>query len=477
MNSSEASESQDVGKSPVITRKRLLRKFWPLFLVQSSASMAIAGLMLNMLSFSLIIWPNDPFHALELGILVSVKLILLAIMGLVFGIFVDKYSRKKIMIIALFIMAFAKFTNGFVPTLLPVTFPLFIVFYGFLGVGQGGIAPSIVSLSDDAVEQNARSRFFGLIESFRQPFMVIGMIFSALLIQIGLWRVYFWSTGLLLLVCAFVIMFALREPKRGVMQGIVLEGTEAKYDYRLNKETIKSTIFSPTNIIAFIEGLFTWVLFSVAVYLIYPYVQSPPHNISPVNSSILMIIFGIPGSIFGAIAFAKVSDHLAERNVHWRIYMIVASMVTLFVIIALLFFIPLPVLSAAEGNNILILITYPIFLIFGVLLFLLRAVLGIYHINQTPILQVINLPEAQGKISSWNQFLETLGFGIGPLISGVLLTLNQNYMITALVSLSIGIPSILLWMLAVKWLKGDINRVKSILKERAETLSQESNEN
>lgn len=40
------------------------------------------------------------------------------------------------------------------------------------------------------------------------------------------------------------------------------------------------------------------------------------------------------------------------------------------------------------------------------MVFIARSVVGLWNINQAPILQKVNLPEAQGAISSANQFLE-----------------------------------------------------------------------
>ncbi|MHA1301894.1 MAG: MFS transporter [Candidatus Helarchaeota archaeon] len=453
----------------------LLKEFWTIYFLQAIAAVSVAGLMLNMVGISEIIWPFDSFHSIELGFLTGIKTIAVAIMGIVFGILADKFARKKIMVLVLFLMGVGRFLNGFVPLYELDTFLLFLLFYIILGIGQGGVKPIIFSISNDSISQQARSRFFGVLEVVYQFSLMAGMVVSAFLIQSGLWRIYYWSTGILLFICGFIILFFLKEPKRGLMHEElihVLSNIEAKYEYKLTKETIRSTIFSPTNILAFVEGIFTWILFSIAIYLIYPYIQSEPHNVSPVASSLLMIVFGLPGAIIGSLTFSKLSDRLGEKDIIWRVYMIVSSMIGLFLIILLLFIVPFPNLYPWEGDNILNLFKYPIFLVFAVLLFLLRAVLVIYNINQNPILQKINLPEAQGTISSWNQFLEYLGFGLGPIFSGILLSLNNyNYTNTAIFSLLLGIPGLLLWLLAKKWIHEDVERVNSILKERAFEIS------
>ncbi|MFX0138686.1 MAG: MFS transporter, partial [Candidatus Hodarchaeota archaeon] len=419
MNSVQLGNIKSSNSSELPNMKKFLRKFWPLFFVRAVVALSVAGLMLNMLGISKIIWPYDPFHSVELGLIVGLKTISLAIMGLVFGFFADRFSRKYLLIFVLMIMGIGRFFNGFVPLNEFNTYLLFLLSYIVLGIGQGGVLPIIFSISNDTISFKARSRFFGVIVFFFQLFVIFGMLLSSVLIQAGLWRIYYWSTGILLFIGSFIMLF-FKEPKRGLMyeelayilstqyekDGIKFD---TKYDYKLTKETIRSTIFSPTNIIAFIEGISTWILFSIAIYMIYPYIQSPPKNVSPVVSSLLMIIFGLPGAIFGSIAFSKLSDRLAAKDIKNRIYMIVFSMGSLFFLILIIFIMPLPTLLPWEGNYIENILKYPVFFLFGGLLFILRAIIVIYAINQNPVLQKINLPEAQATISSWNQFLEFIG--------------------------------------------------------------------
>lgn len=104
--------------------------------------------------------------------------------------------------------------------------------------------------------------------------------------------------------------------------------------------------------------------------------------------------------------------------------------------------------------------------------FFARAVVGIWNINQPPILQAINLSEAQGTISSANQLLELIGSGKGPILAGFLLVFfNQNYQITVTITMGIGIIGGVLWLFATKWIKKDIDRISNILKERGIELN------
>jgi predicted MFS family arabinose efflux permease len=109
--------------------------------------------------------------------------------------------------------------------------------------------------------------------------------------------------------------------------------------------------------------------------------------------------------------------------------------------------------------------------VMGALFFTSRSIFSLYIVNQSPVIQQINLPEAQGQIVSWNQFLEQFGRGIGPLLCGILLVFTStNYQITVIVVILCIIPGVILWLLAIKWFPKDRTQIKNILKERAELL-------
>lgn len=453
--------------------RRLLKKNFPIFLAEALITFSVSGILLTMVAMSKIIFPNDSFRPLEMGVLISVRMWTVAFAGLLFGFIVDRRSRKPIFIGILVLAGIGRLINGFIPSDNENTmYFLFILCNIIVGFGHGGLQPASISYADDAIEPELRSRFFGLYEIFRQVFQILGMILCAWMFQIGLWREYFWITGIILFICAGLVAFIIKEPKRGKMRhNLKVLADDIQYRYKITRETMRTTIFSYTNLIIFIEGIFTWIIFSIALFLMYPYLQSPPYNISPFVTSFMMVIFGLPGAIIGSIAFSRISDRLGEKNITHRISLVVVSIVSLFFIVIMIFLIPFPELTTEQGNDLLFLMTIEGFILIGIMLFFVRSLLSLYHINQSPIIQAINLPEAQGKISAWNQFLETIGMGIGPLLAGIFLTLyNQNYLLAAVISLSFGIPSAFLWFLARRWIHGDIKNVNDILTKRADEL-------
>ena len=86
------------------------------------------------------------------------------------------------------------------------------------------------------------------------------------------------------------------------------------------------------------------------------------------------------------------------------------------------------------------------------------------------------MPEAQGQIVSWNRLLETIGFGSGPLIAGVLIYFTgYNYQLVAILIGLVAIPGVIFWIFALKYFEDDRQRIKEIIAERAEILKSRQN--
>ncbi len=282
--------------------------------------------------------------------------------------------------------------------------------------------------------------------------------------------------GIIIFASVIYTGFSLTEPKRAAQtEGIkqIIQTSEITYQYQINKETLRSTMLSKTNLVALIEGLFTCIFFKMTENLIIPYIQTPPHNISPFNTMIILIGFGFPGALMSQLLLAKKTDKIGKKKPIIRIKFIIISLIACFFIVFIYFFLPFPQLMPDEGSNIAIIFKFPLIWIAGILIFSQRSIRGIYNINQPPILQEINLPEAQGQIRAWNQFLESLGNGFGPLLGGLILSLlNHNFQLAALISIIIALPGVLAWILALKFYQKDKERIQVIINKRTEQLTE-----
>ena len=462
-------------------RNQFLRTTWPIFYCAGSYAMTVSLLLINILNFSEILFPGTPYHPVEMGVLYSSGLWVSAFSTLLLGVIADRYSRRALFTIMMAGLGIGSIANAFVPQGQGLTtFSLFIVCNIVRGAFSGGLMPIVASFTNDALQKEERSKFFGVLNVVIQVTQIIGMISGAVFVQSGLWALFFLFMGMLQLASALFFSAWLHEPKRGLQQKELrdaLASNDKQYSFKLTWATVRSNVLSRTNFYAILEGIFTALVLGIVDVLIIPYMQSPPHNISSVMTSLFMIAFGIPGALFGSIGFARLSDRYGKRHVKYRIYLLVVAIVAMVIFVNLAMFTPLANLDAAQGNDFLLLFSLPVIWMIGPLIFGARAMVGLYNINQPPILQEVNLPESQGLISSINNFTSNLGSATGPVLAGVLLaTFNQGYQAVALICIPIGFIGAIFWLLATRRVDSDLLALSSTLRQRAKDLNDQGTE-
>jgi MFS family permease len=234
---------------------------------------------------------------------------------------------------------------------------------------------------------------------------------------------------------------------------------------------MRKTLFSKTNLVALIEGIFTSLFMGSLTILFLPYIQTSPHNFSPLVTGLFFALFGLTGGLTLKLIFAKLSDKFCKKKEIRRIYLIILALSVGATTFVLLFYLPLPHLTEEEGKNILLFFSFPMIWVIGIIETVSSSISSLYQVNQPPLLQQINLPEAQGQVVSLNRLLENIGWGLGPLIIGIFIELSrENYQLVALLIGVFAIPGIGLWILSLRWYKKDKKVISLILEERAELL-------
>ncbi|NVM44923.1 MAG: MFS transporter [Candidatus Lokiarchaeota archaeon] len=463
-------------------QKTYNKLIWPIYLLNGFNNISFAGIIILIVPLSTLIWPGEDYHALEMGILITTLLWSSSVSGLIFGRLIDKYSRVKILLIVTLVRSFCMILLGFaIAGQGMVTWGYFFVLILIFGIFAGGNYPAMVSLSNDIVPLEHRSKFFGYFSIAGSIFMMFGFLISGSLVEFGFWRIYFFSIGFAVLISGLVFFFIVNEPKRGIQNKElhkVLQDDEIEYDFKMDKEFMRKTMLSRTNIAALIEGIFSNVFMGSLDMIILPYLMTPPHNLSPLVTGLFIVIYGVIGRILGQIVLARLSDKVSERKGVRRIYFIIISLIGGSITFVLMFFVPIPNLTPIEGADIVLFFSLPVSYMMGILIFSSDAVSSLYAVNQPPVLQEINLPEGQGQIVSWNQFLEHIGYGLGPLIAGIFISIfGQNYQVSAIIITVFVIPGTILWILSISWYPHDLKNIKDILKKRAKVLEKRKNAN
>jgi MFS family permease len=459
----------------------VLRRTWVLLFWNASVSFMISAEFINLLVVSYKIWPGEPFHALEMGGLITARLWVDGVAALFWGYLADRFNRRKLHMFNSSATGILVLVNA----MLPVgggfsSYQAWLVVRILMGAVMSGGGPLGNSLSSDLARSGEKSQYFGFSSIVWQITQVGAMVLSAFMFSTGeLWRLFFViSAGMFFSMTIFLGVF-FKEPSRaGTHESFKkIIGDGGKYDYPLTWTTIKDTMLRPTNILAFSEGIFTSVLFGIIDLIWLPYIQSPPRNISASATSIFMLIYAVPGAILGAYVFGKISDKYGAKRLRNRVLIISVSLLLSMVFILVAFIIPLPTFTLAEGADVGNMFAYPVFIMFGGLMLVMRATFSIYAVNQPPILQEVNLPEAQGRIASLGQLVEIFSYGSGPLLAGlVLVAFSYEYQAAIQVVALIALPGISMWFLAMLWVEKDQARIKRIMETRAKDMKQKATE-
>ncbi len=453
----------------------------PLLILPGLSNITNSSVIVNFVTISFLFWPAEPFHAFEMGMMVSFSFWGTAIFGVLFAKYIDSNARKNLLSILFLIRITITCLIATIPTargLISWGWMSGILLIG--GCASGLIGPIIFSLASDLLPTKYRGRFFGLNSVIQECTYLLGALIGAICLQFGIWRYFYLILGLLMV--PFLIYFHLTflEPKRGTQTEelhSVLRKTKTNYHYAMNFSTMKRTMLSPTNIAILLEGLFISLFFRMTETMVLPYIQTSPHNLSPVTTMVLLLGFGIPGSILGQVLFAKKSDLLGQKKTQNRVYLVLFSLSIMVLVIVSYFYIPIPALTIEQGEDIAFVFQSPILWLAGGLIFSQRSIKCIYDINQPAFVQGINLPEAQAQIRGWKQFLESLGQSLGPIIAGVVLLMFQNnYQTAVLFSLIFAGPCFVSWIFALWKYPSDIHRIKTILSQRARELEEKYND-
>jgi MFS family permease len=457
--------------------RSVLRRTWVLLFWNASVAFVVSAEFINLLVVSYKIWPGEPFHPLEMGGLITARLWVDGVAALFWGWLADKCNRRKLHMFNSAATGSLVLANAF----LPVgggfsSYYAWLVTRILIGAFMSGGGPLGNSLSSDLAKSEEKSQFFGYSSIVWQVVQVGSMVLSAFMFSTGeLWRLFFViSAGMFFSMTLFLGM-CFKEPARAGTHAsftkIIGDTKGIKYDYKLTWDTVKDTMLRPTNILAFSEGIFTSLLFGIIDLIWLPYIQSPPRNISPSATSIFMLVYAVPGAILGAYVFGKISDKYGAKRLRNRVLIIATSLLGSMVLILVAFFLPLPTFTEEQGADVAYMFTYPVFIVFGGLMLVMRATFSIFAVNQPPILQEINLPEAQGRIASLGQLVEIFSYGSGPLLAGaVLVAFSQNYQAAIQVVALIALPGICMWFLAMIWVEKDQARIKRIVEARARDL-------
>ncbi|MFO7317410.1 MAG: MFS transporter [Bacilli bacterium] len=299
------------------------------------------------------------------------------------GKWTDKYGRKIMIIVGLFLFSFSEFLFGIGKT-------LEILFLSRIlgGISGACIMPAITAFIADITSENERPKALGFMSAAINTGFIIGPGIGGFLAEFGI-RVPFFAAGVLGAVVAIASIFLLKEPERRE-QPDIMKGQKVGW----------KRVFMPVYFISFIIIFLSTFSLSSFESLFSLFVD---HKFGFTPRDIAIIVTG--GGIVGAVAQILLFDKLTRRL--GEIMVVRLSLI----LSALLVF----VMTIVDSYWSVMLTCWIVFVGFD----LIRP--GI-----TSYLSKIAGDE-QGFVGGMNSMFTSIGNIFGPIIGGILFDMNFNF--------------------------------------------------
>lgn len=387
-----------------------------------------------------------------LGFIGSAFVLVGAFVSIFFGYFTDLMSRKRLLILVVVV--------GELPCLL-TGIPFFTqTVYSFTalriltGIGVGGIYPITFSLISDYFREEHRasaSAWMGLAWAVG---MMGGPAIAGYLCEDFGWRIAF----LLAAIPNFplVLLFALyaEDPQRGrseaSLEKLIADGAE--YEQRIRLSDFRIIFSNRTNLFTFLQGIPGTVPWGIIGYWLILFMEKE-RGLPKSQATTVFLMMGI-GTTIGSVLFAVIGERLYSRNPR-SLPILCGSGVLLGILPAL------PIMNyPIESSQITI---------FYALAFVSGFFVSVPGANVKAILMNVNRPEHRGSVFAVFNITDNLGQGFGPAIGGLIIGIGSVF--TMNFALAWWVPCGLIFFLVARYIAGDRDRLRSLMRERAREMN------
>jgi predicted MFS family arabinose efflux permease len=328
---------------------------------------------------------------IQLGLLGGLSFALFyATMGLPIARLADQFSRKLIIIVSIIVFsimtAFGGMATGFISLLL---------FRIGVGIGEAGVNPASHSIIADFFPPHRRAFAMATLMVGGSLGMILGFVGGGLIAEAYGWRMALVSVGVPGLLLALLMVKYLKEPARGTFE---IHASTPPPPLRITV----AAMWSNPAMRHLVAGSVAAGMMTYGLTQWLPTFFMRAHDLSQSQTGMMMAgVFGICG-VIGALAIAKLFDHLAVRGYQFGLWML-----------ALIPFISMPFfimgLLADDLTTAMLLFIIP-----GIAA---NCFMGpVLAMVQT--LSAVNMRAVSAAVVML--FINLIGLGLGPLLVGVL---------------------------------------------------------
>jgi len=403
----------------------------------------------------------EEFHIGEaqMGLVSSVFVATSAIVTILWGFLADVASRKKLLLIGVYLGEVPCFLTAFVQNYWQLLFIRTLT-----GIGIGSIVPIAYTLIADMFEEAKRGRGYGYIEMSFGLGTLIGMVVAGIVRD---WRPPFMYVAIPNWILAPIFYIVAEEPKRGAGESALRKLYErgAEYTYRISWSAVKKSFKTLTNVLIFAQGMIGTVPWGVITFWLVSFLMVT-RGMSKGTATMVLLILGV-SSVLGSIIGGYLGD-IAEKRRRGGRAILTGSAIFIGMLTSL-FIITYPLPSNPTALDWIFIVVY------GLLAIQFVSYSGP---NVRAIISQVNLPEDRGTIFGLFNILDNVGRAIGPVFGGILIeyfksigyTEANAYLWALIVGALFWIPCAAIWIAIYRTYPRDREEVQRILEKRAEEL-------
>ncbi|KOR87061.1 multidrug MFS transporter [Bacillus sp. FJAT-22058] len=344
-----------------------------------------------------------------MGYLVAVYAVAQLLISPFAGRWVDRYGRKKIIIIGLFLFGVSELIFGLGTNVLVLYISRILG-----GISAAFIMPGVTAYVADITSVQERPKAMGYISAAISTGYIIGPGIGGFIAEYGIRMPFFFAAAIAILACIPSIFILKEEPLTKEKISDISANTK--------QTNFISDIKRSLNPRYFIAFMIVFILaFGLSAYeTIFSLFSDHKFGFTPKDIAAIISISSIFGVIFQIFMFGKMVDILGEKK-----------LIQLCLITGAILAVASTVIS---GFLVVLAVTCLIFLAFD----LLRPALTTFLSKAAG--------KEQGFVAGMNSTYTSLGNIVGPMMSGVLFDINIQYpYLFAAIILGIGLSITVMW--------------------------------
>ncbi|WP_010289468.1 multidrug efflux MFS transporter NorA [Kurthia massiliensis] len=299
---------------------------------------------------------------------------------------VDRFGRKIMIVLGLFIFGASEFLFG-----LGKTIEVLFISRILGGLSAAFIMPAVTAFIADITDESNRPKALGYMSAAISTGFIIGPGIGGFLAEIGT-RVPFYSAGILGGVAAVLSIILLREPERQVVEEHHIEASQTKGGFR--------KIFMPIFFIAFVV-IFVSSFGLAAFESFFSLYVDHKFQFSPSDIAIAITGGAILGAVFQVVVFDKMMKTMGAIK-------LIRAMLILSAVLVFL-------MTVVHTYWLIMAVTFTVFIGFD----LIRPAVTTYLSSIAG--------NDQGFVGGMNSFFTSLANVFGPILGGVLFDIDIDY--------------------------------------------------